>query len=1345
MSTSTPATQAFMEMAAGVLLAGAVGGEQRPDLVRMAAQSGLTESEMDELLHELAEQRVVRLEPSFAAASVAEISSEPVTEQPASGRPTPPSPPAMVRVSPARRLELEDSPAPATFAADTPDCSDTSDLPDTSNPLLRDMFKQRVVAALKSSGQTLDAVQFEELVKEAVGLGLAEPAARQLLERWCSSRRVDATLPVPPPLPAASPLPDSEAALASAPPLPPLPTVAAPPIAPPIAPPTDTQPDDGVVFLESPSADGIEYVEVAPEKWELLRQRAVALIAAERGWSSRCRQLLSAEARALQLPDDAVQRVVAELHSDLGPASATAGDSQPIQLPQDDRTQTGAAHGGDGGEASNAGPTSPLAPPAAIPDDQAAAAKSSKRTPADSYRRYLRKAIPQLGREQISVRSEQRLVREGVEKLRLGAPYATELLREVAAELSVPLLSLQSIEADHRFDTFRDRAAVILAEHRGVNTKSRMFLVALGDELGLCEEELDQAILQLSGAARSSLEEDKRQAFQLRVRTLLAAMSEGVITAPIESAIAEDGVLHDGLSANVAIGLLRCEAKEAGIAVIDKRQATAHIARRLADREAGQELSTLMEESRLWGLSDEEFEAALELHRSQLAKQQRRERRIAAAALISSGIVASGLIFGAAWLWWPGANTSEAQPTEIDSPVVARPAAHQEPLQPKLDPELQIAISQARRHLPLDFQAVLDSLGAVEPDRRQHAAVALVEPLVGALADRAKRDALTDLIKHWYRVEPEFKSAQTLMFELLALLPRRTDELPERLERYEDDFRMLQSLLTVVSQDGLAEERAKWLAEQLSDRIDHALDIKLGEEELARQGKCQLAIVLYRNLISASKTKEGPFEPHHWALSFHLVSFVNPVHAQLADDLQLEFLESVLRTGKESWQPYDELIRRFAYSNHAPTALRMSELMLGTSDESLRETLARLLLLNIGSVASGQSAEEVAELVKRHFNGGGKPADARSSFAETFVDDAERQLKLAPPHTNDGLAEQIVAMARLNALGCAARMQREDRYDALRKAPKPTLPRASSRPMRTVTSEQEETLHNQIQILVRTRAVPRRIQQFQNLANLASRPPFNHLDTLPNPTRSAMFAEFLVAPKSTEEHGAMLVYCRHFQGWPMLLLALADELEKFKGREGQIEELVFVFTGHVDVKPGESWQEKLQAALVREAANQLAGAGAQAGVTKHAGQHLESLYRFQGELRGVPVAALDAADGADHVVAELIRLVVGQLGRETIDDPDDQQWLSQIPQRVEATVAAGENEMQRLALLQRTWLRVLRIELALSSPERMAEGRQLEEELRELDRQAKSVWEQIHHGERQLLRMRILQNDRRAS
>ena len=180
---------------------------------------------------------------------------------------------------------------------------------------------------------------------------------------------------------------------------------------------------------------------------------------------------------------------------------------------------------GQCGERETAGPSSSDSSPnaAAPPADSASATAPLpppfRRTPSERYRRYLGKAIPQLRRDRISVRSENKLLREGIEKLGIFEPLARELLWVAADELGIPVESRQrDAQSAPAVAEFLRRAQPILAEHRGVNLKSRVLLDHLGEALGLTPEEVQRALTfgaEESGEGEKSLLADaKRQGFE---------------------------------------------------------------------------------------------------------------------------------------------------------------------------------------------------------------------------------------------------------------------------------------------------------------------------------------------------------------------------------------------------------------------------------------------------------------------------------------------------------------------------------------------------------------------------------------------------------------------------------------------------------------------------------------------------------------------------------------------------------------------------------------------------------------------------------------------------------------
>ena len=1245
----------------------------------------------------------------------------------------------------------------------------------------------------------LDANARQQLVPVAMAHGIHEPELDEVIRQWAAEGivRVDAEFfqnspvppeqllpepplhipeanklqfndgPEPPPLPrpiegdviaSASPtpppLPGTDCARPATPPVPPLP----PPVA--MAPPPNQ------------------------EALGVLRQRAESLLSRRRRLDSQAKLILVEEAARLGLDSTWVDWTLQELAG-----GGAGGVEQEASAPPEAESVTVTPEPAP--ERPLEPPPEPSAPEPSTPEppsvvaeadvniakssDSAAGESTQKkppRTPADSYIKYLHKAIPKLGRAHISIRSEAKLVEEGVAKLGLGAPFATELLRQVADELDTPMLSRQSTEGDERFDNFIDRANQIIAENRGVNPRSRMLMSAMGGELGLDEDELDQAINLLTKGTEQSLDEEKRASFAQRLAESLPRMSDSIIIAPIKEALLEDGVVYEGLTEKVASQVLSAEAARADIPIVEREQAIKHVMGLLAPlgpiSTGSAELRVIREEAMTWGLSASDFESAVAECQAQRRQQQRRERRVLTWVFGSSAAAIVAIVIGGGWFLLghllqgdepagrDGSQPGTTMAQQVDaSPTDKEGGSEEPPPVVKDDAELLIATTNLRKYMQADRTAILEQTTDADVAQRVEAASAIAAHYVALeskmaieeRSDRAAAQAHVGFLEQWFRAEAEEAAAQAPLAVLLDATPVRGASPPRNPLLYEADMERTRALAAAMTQENLSPERADWLSASLDAKWGCDLDRSQSAAEVENQCLRELVVLQYENLIAAvgepctleesseanrDQPAERVWEPYHWTLSLQLVRLVHPKDPMLVDRLHLDFLTRALRLCDEPWERYDDLIRKFVYSKQPAVVLRMTSLMTETPNVELKASLAKQLCIGIGEVYRGQGAEEVARQVQSHF-GGDAGGEDPSELAIKFLPLAEDLLAQAAPARLEEMAQRMIEFSHANTLGELAVSQDARsavRYDSLLAAGPKKLAGADSAGAPPAQRGMSTVLRRQITDLKRMRNVFQRIQQFQALCRLA-RPNGADID---GPT-AALLADYLLESKDEREQRVVLDNVSRLAAWPHLSMAMADRLRAMPGRAADVEATVLALIGG-SPSEGAPWGEQLATALVAHAVTRLRTSASEPQLVEEVQDYFERMYELQAEARGVTLEGEGQWSMPELLAAMLSNTAAKIADRERLD-AEDRQWLESL----DFMLNAAQNEpdgLARAVWLQRAWARMLRLEWEAREQAPWPPARVVESQLEAVDRDAANLWQQLYEGELALLQLRGL-------
>ena len=243
------------------------------------------------------------------------------------------------------------------------------------------------------------------------------------------------------------------------------------------------------------------------------------------------------------------------------------------------------------------------------------------------FRDYAGLALDQTRETTISAELEQRLVSHGVAALGLSNVYARHLLQEVADEKGRSLAketagdrgvsSTSPEQVDPQLQAFLNDIEPILAEHRGINAKSRVLLSSRARERGLSDEQMDQALALLQRQrddGEETLQRERLAAFRQYVMAFVSKLPQAILTANVEQTLTEQGRLAYGVPPDRARAVIREEARARNVAVISQERAEQHI-RRLVEEWIGEEghldrpaHDRVEAEGRQWGLSDEVIE-----------------------------------------------------------------------------------------------------------------------------------------------------------------------------------------------------------------------------------------------------------------------------------------------------------------------------------------------------------------------------------------------------------------------------------------------------------------------------------------------------------------------------------------------------------------------------------------------------------------------------------------------------------------------------------------------------------------------------------------------------------------
>ena len=346
------------------------------------------------------------------------------------------------------------------------------------------LFLERA-APIVLAGPVVDAERWRQLVQLAAELELTSEQLRQILDDLCRRgvlRKVEIPVPQPPPLPASAAGRSDEATLNNAPENQLLPDA---------PPPLPVRPRRAAATPKEPAVT------------EKYLRKAVAILARHRGGGPRGfrdrvvgRRTRSGTRRRTGSPGAATVAAADPLHED----KRAGQPEQELALPQPAAAAPGSVE-----------PTAPAASdkPSGrrrwrVDGEAAPAAPPPPQEPAVIFRDYAGLTLDQARETAISANRAAVGQPAGITALGLSNVYARHLLQEVAAEKNArwpktpQAIAADSSTSPEQVDpqllAFLNDIEPILAEHRGINAKSRVLLSARARERGLSDEQMDQAL-----------------------------------------------------------------------------------------------------------------------------------------------------------------------------------------------------------------------------------------------------------------------------------------------------------------------------------------------------------------------------------------------------------------------------------------------------------------------------------------------------------------------------------------------------------------------------------------------------------------------------------------------------------------------------------------------------------------------------------------------------------------------------------------------------------------------------------------------------------------------------------
>ncbi len=998
----------------------------------------------------------------------------------------------------------------------------------------------------------------------------------------------------------------------------------------------------------------------------------------------------------------------------------------------------------------------------------------------------------------LSEKAETRLARSGKNDFGLSEIYARHLVYDVAAECEVPVISQIKILRQHqqsggearetKIREFLERITPIIAEQRGINVRSRVKMGAVAREMGLSDDDVEQALKSLQKDASSPEEsverlKEREAACQNRLRRKLAKRSGTVLTFIKEREYIEMGYDRFGVSHAFVRETIRSLTSELGVVYISQKQAREHMAR-LVDEKIGDsqrivphERQLLHREGAQWGLAPDDVDAVIrekhiEIDYAARSKQTRNVAVLAVAAVLVVG-AAGGL--GAFALFYPfSRQTPDDTATARTAPAgdSEEPAAPSNPRKDENAPPdwwdgpLASYIVWAGSSSP-NCAAILKDIGSSDADVRGKAYEELIrlapDPLPERLgaADTQQIRRLTDVepvLIGCYALDPSDEAAVRLRDALLKLVPPPHSELPENAIVFRRAFWAIDTAFKAIEHQKISEDRSTDLVQGISRAVDTTFDMSKKPEQLKRASLGALCSHLYRLLIMAAPTQPNLALGLHETLA---AEALQSLEAAVREGLDTDLIVAALPTIGDAWHGWEALIERCLVSRDKLNVIKILEVYERLNNKTLQDYLSDVLLYRVGLRADDPSVEEVVEAVRKRLGvtvrEGGSTAAGRWATFRDKAHEALGDLK-ATPNEPGALLTEVIRLQHASTLGCALAQQElgAPTFAEINERKPETLGAvrgdgdAGDRPIRpprvdrdeeekrTLTKALERQLNQAVAPLrnFRTSNTLRRVSTVQWLASWTTKIP----DV--DPHTGDDIAEYLLTAKMVPEHEQVLPHVKDLCRWRTVRLGLADRFQQSRLRPDLIDEILTLVLGReVSLDEDKTGHERVRRDLLLGVADELSDAArpvdASASLYDRAANLLHDYYTIQARLAGV----LPAQYMTTETPSAVLELAINQYATELsgrVKRPADREYLDALPRQLAAAKYLGTDDVQYTLLLERICLRLLAAGVALDHLDRADDADQLVTQLGHRDAASTHILTQLRDGHETTLRMWLL-------
>lgn len=1072
--------------------------------------------------------------------------------------------------------------------------------------------------------------------------------------------------------------------------------------------------------------------------------RAAYVLAQHGGWNPKTRAILSQLAREMGVTAREMESALATLQSAAKGVEFVANTSHASSTPPTPPPLPGdIAPTSVDADAPSSEPAEIVPPPLPPPK------------PRDVYCSYLNKAIDELVRPRINPRRERRLIEQAVDKLGLSPVFARQLLCNVAAQRGVTVESQKAKSADappmdDRQAELLRQARAIIAEQRGVTLAGQVKIAAVAQELGLSDEDRQQALALLqSGAEAPTNEEQQREerlaAFRTFVQPCIASMPRKIITPDVVAQFVQRGCDYFGVESDEAEKTVREAASAAGLRYVSQQRAVEHLSRLVAEKLGG--LATLRESDRErifaegahWGLNPLDIEAVVaeqvETNRALQAARRRRSQ-----ILLGVASIAAALFLTAAVGWRLVDERNDRRNASAEGSGAFASSDHSQSTGEAAAGDhwwdANLALAMNRAEVELHFVSPsLKEIRSSSPAIRGNAYGGLVAGLSRAVESSTASSVMQQVVAGCYALDPSDAAAARLRERLIDVFPEPGAPLPSDSRSFRKAYCAADMLVAAATRPDAPSGRTAEMRQSLGKALGISIDPAWDKSELRQQTFAALTRLLYR-VVTEGATKGGAtLQPLYAYVAAESTRYLDQ---ETADRLDARFLDALFAHDESTWRQYQEPILRVVNSNDPTTVLQAVELLERASDIGLRGYLAAGLARRLGKTSTTESVEDIIALVRKEFGVAATPSAQQDDGWQRLRREADEVLNSLAGASAESreLFEETVKLTKLAAMGAllaqgefgSAAWQQLVSIEPVALEPRPAETDELERSGDALTMARSRLVRRYIEGLARATHPVQRVGYLRGVAENAA-----HVREL-EPQDAQVLARYLLSPKTEEEREAISEYIPQVGRWKTVRLALADTLSDAQVRQELVEEVVSqVLESASKLGGGENWKQQLRLALMRSV---LDGAVSAPDVHPYdvAQSTILAVYQTQAKAMGVRLATDVETVSVPAVLRALIEARAARLLSKASNE-EDRQFLARLPHELIVAEYLGDNDLRRQALLERVWLRILAMDVSLTRSERADTAKEIVEQLKRQDRAADDVLTQLRNGQAALVRL----------